>query len=179
MAENETLTIDSRSASRWTPLREQIVSGHSPSNCFADIEREFYRGLRRACELMSRRGVSLERLLTTAFESPSSLEELVGQIGFQIYAGLLLDVVRCQAFLSLEQLVAAWLWAVWDRIRDMIQLDLGGHADDNAFDAKIRGMVERLARLLAQHPSRIPKRPSRSDDQPPDNLDDTLGRSIL
>ena len=179
MAENETLTVDGRTASRWTPLRERISSGQSPSDCFADVEREFYLGLRRACRLMAKRGVPLELLLTTAYESPADLEELVRHTRYQDHASLLLDVVRSQAFLSLEQLVAAWLSAVWDSIRDLLQLDLNGHAHDSSFDAKIRAMLERLARLIARKPSRIPNRPRRSGDKPPEDLDDTLGRSIL
>src|SRR5207248_3543659 len=117
VAENETLTVDGRTASRWEPLRERISSGQSPSDCFADVEREFYFGLRRACRLMARRGVTLECLLTTALENPDALEALVRQTRCQDHASLLLDVVRCQVFLSLEQLVAAWLSAVWDSIR--------------------------------------------------------------
>lgn len=179
MAENETLTVDSRTASRWEPLRERISSGHSPSGCFADVEREFYTGLRRACHVMAKRGVTLECLLTTALENPDALEALVRQTCNQDHASHLLDVIRCQAFLSLEQLVAAWLSAVWDSIRDLLQLDLNGHAHDSSFDARIRAMVDRLARLIARNPSRIPNRPRRSDDRPPDDLDDTLGRSIL
>jgi hypothetical protein len=179
VAENETLTIDDRTASRWEPLRERISSGHSPSSCFADIEREFYQGLRRACRFMRRRGVTLECLLTTAFQNPDALEDLVRQTRCQEYAGLLLNVVRCQVFLSLEQLVAAWLSAVWDSIRDLLWLDLSGHAHDSSFDARIWTMLQRLARLIACDPSRIPKRPRRRDEQPPDDLDDTLRRSIL
>jgi hypothetical protein len=128
---------------------------------------------------MAQRGVPLETLLTTAYERPDDLEALVRQTRCQDYAALLLDVVRGQVFLSLEQLVAAWLSAVWDVIRDLLQLDLNGHADDAAFNARIRSMLNRLARLIARNPARIPKRPHRPDDQPPDDLDDTLNRSIL
>jgi hypothetical protein len=128
---------------------------------------------------MAKRGVTLERLLTTAIDSPNDLEALVRQTRHQHHASLLLDVVRGQTFLSLEQLVAAWLSAVWDLIRDLLQLDLNGHAHDSSFETRIRAMLDRLARLIARNPSRIPSRPRRSSDKPPDDLDDTLGRSIL
>ncbi len=128
---------------------------------------------------MANLGVPLERLLTTAYENPNELEALVRQARYQEYARVLLDVVRCQLFLSLEQLIAAWLSALWDPIRDLLQLDLSCHAQDPSFEAKIRAMLHRLARLIARDPSRIPNRPRRSDELPPDDLDDTLGRSIL
>jgi hypothetical protein len=179
VAENETLTVDRRTASRWEPLRQRIASGHSPSDCFADLEREFYLGLRRACRLMAKRGVTLECLLTTAFANSDALEALVQKTRYQDHANLLLIIVRCQAFLSLEQLVKAWLSAVWDSIHDLLQLDLSSHAHDSSFDDRIREMLDRLARLIARNPSRIPNRPRRSGDQPPDDLDDTLRRSIL
>jgi hypothetical protein len=128
---------------------------------------------------MAQRGVQLERLLITAYESPGDLEALVGQTRSQDYARLLLDVIRSQSFLSLEQLVAAWLSAVWDSIRDLLQLDLSGHALDSSFDIRVSAMMDRLACLIARNPSRIPPRPRRTGDQPPHDLDDTLGRSIL
>src|SRR5579859_3184147 len=96
VAENETLTVDGQTASRWTPLRERISSGQF-SDCFADVEREFYLGLRRACRIMTKRGVPLDVLLTTAYERPSDLEELVRHTRYQDYANVLLDVVRSQA----------------------------------------------------------------------------------
>jgi hypothetical protein len=128
---------------------------------------------------MAKRGATLECLLTTAFANSDALEALVRQTHHQDYASLLLNIVWCQVFLSLEQLVKAWLSAVWDSIRDLLQLDLSGHAHDSSFDARIRVMLDRLARLIARNPSRIPNRPCRSSDQPPDDLDDTLRRSIL
>ncbi len=179
MAENETLTVDGRTASRWRPLREQISSGRSPSECFSEVERQFYLALRSASGLWVKRGVSQELLLVTAFERPQDLEALVRQVCYQDHASLLLDVVRSQALISLEQLVAAWLGAVWDTVRDLLQLDLCGHTADAGFDARVRAMLQRLARLTARNPARIPNRPRRSIDQPPDDLDDTLGRSIL
>jgi hypothetical protein len=181
VAENETLTADGRTASCWDPLRERFASGHSPSHYFADIEERFYFGLRRARALMARRGVTLECLLTTALHNPDALEAIVQQTRLQEYACLLLDVVRArpQDFLSLEQLVAAWLWAVWGAVRDLLQLDLNGHANDASFGARIEAMLNRLARLMACNPTRIPRRPRRPDGQPPDDLDDTLNSSIL
>jgi hypothetical protein len=68
---------------------------------------------------------------------------------------------------------------VWDSIRDMLQLDLNGHGQDASFNARIGAMLDRLARRIARDPSRIPNRPRRSDHQPPNDLDDTLDRSIL
>lgn len=180
VAENETLTVDGRTASRWEPTRQRISSGDSLSDCFLDVQQEFYLGLRRAHRLMAKRGVPLETLLTTAYERPEDLEALVRLTCCQDYARLLLDVVRGgQVFLSLEQLVAAWLSAVWDVIRDLLQLDLNGHADDAGFNARIQSMLNRLARLIARNPARIPNLPRRPDGQPPDDLDDTLKRSIL
>jgi hypothetical protein len=179
VAENETLSVDGRTASRWEPVRRRIASGESPSGCFADIEEQFYLGLRRARRVMADRGVPLQCLLTTAINSPGDLENLVRQTRCQDYATLLLDVVRCQRFLSLEPLVAAWLSAVWESIRDLLQLDLSGHAPDDAFDARVGAMLNRLARLIARNPSRIPRRPPRPNDQPPANLDDALERSML
>jgi hypothetical protein len=178
LAENETLTVDGRTASRWRPLREQIASGESPSGCFAEIERQFYLSLRSACRQMAKQGVTLECLLTTALDNPDELEPLIRQTRNQEHACLLLQVVRCQRFLSLEQLVFAWVLAVWDSIHDLLQLNLNGHALDASFEDKVRGMLNRLARLIARNPTRIPKLPPRPKN-PPNNLDGTLGQSIL
>ena len=178
MAENETLQINGI-ASRWTPIRERVSSGRSPSDCFGDIEREFYRGLKQAGRSMAARGVPLKGLLSTALDRPNDLEALVKQTGCQEHASLLLDVVRCQTFVSTEQLLVAWLSAVWDSVRDLLQLDLCPNAHDPRFDASVRGMVDRIARLMARNPSRIPNRHKRVNDRRLDDLDDTLGRSIL
>jgi hypothetical protein len=178
VAENETLTVDGRTASRWTPLRDRILSGHHPSDCFVAIQEQFYQSLRRTRREIDARGVPFDRLLSTAYEAPCDLEALVRQTRYQDHAKLLLDVVRCQAFLSFKQLIAAWLSAVWDSVRDLLQIDLCDHTRDFTFEARIRSMVRRLARLMARNPSRIPGRPRRSDDDAPDDLDDLLGRSI-
>lgn len=179
MAENETITIDGRTASRWRPVRDRISSGESLSDCFADIQDQFYQGLRRACRLMAKRGVPLDCLLTTALERPEDLETLVRQTRNEDYACLLLEVVRNQSFLSLEHLTPAWLSAVLDSVRDSLQLDLNGHSMDTAFNGKIDAMLDRMARLIAQNPSRIPPRPRTAAGRPSDDLGTTLGKSLL
>jgi hypothetical protein len=178
VAENETLTVDGRTASRWRPLRERLASGEPPTDCFPEVEREFYRALKKACRQWVSRGVSLEGLLTAAAGSPEELEALVRRTRNQDHARHLLDVVRSQTFLSLEPLVSAWLSAVWDSVRDLLQLDLNGRGPGALFEGRIKAMLNRLARLIARTPSRIPKLPPRPKD-PPDDLDGTLRRSIL
>lgn len=178
MAENETLIVDGKTASRWTPIQQRIASGDSPLDCFEDIEEHFYKSLRVVRRDMAKCGVTLERLLSTALNRPDELEAVVRQTRNQVHACLLLDIVRCQSFLSLEQLTLAWLSAVWDSVHDLLQLDLSDHAPNAAFDGKIRVMLNRLARLIAQKPTRIPNLP-RCPKDPPDDLDRTLGQSIL
>jgi hypothetical protein len=179
VAENESLSIDGSIASRCTLLRNQIASEVCPSKRLAKIEDQFYLILRRACRKMANKGVSLESLLGTAFENPESLENLVQQTHYQDIAKILLDVVRSQGFLSFEQLVAEWLSAVWDSVRDELRLDLINHICDNSFNTQIQKMLNRLTRLIARNPSRIPPKPRRSNDRSRSVLDDTLGTSIL
>jgi hypothetical protein len=147
-------------------------------DCFPNIQEQFYRTLRGARSHWNERGVSLERMLDTAMHRPDELERMVRQTGYQDAARWLLEVVRCQQFLSLEQLVRAWLTAVWDFVRGQIQLDICEQPPSAEFDARIRAMLDRLARLIAENPTRIPKRLPSPRDRP-DDLDDTLGHSLL
>lgn len=179
MAENETLTIDGATASRWRPVRQRLWAGTPASDCFADIEREFYRGLRSACSIWVRRGVTLEGLLTAALDRSADLEALFILTGHQPYAGVLLEVARSQPFLSLEGLVLAWLGAVWDSIRDQLCLDLAAGSPTAAFAASLRAMLCRLARLIAANPNRVPPRPPRRPSDERDDLDDLLNRDLL
>jgi hypothetical protein len=152
LAENETLTVGGSTASRWRGVQQRLSSGEAVSECFCDIEEQFYRGLRGASKQWARRGVTLEQMLTTAMDAPERLAELVRQVRNQDHARLLLDVVRRQRFLLLEELVAAWLRAVWESIRDQLQLDIADQADAPAVEERVRAMLRRLARLIARNP---------------------------
>lgn len=179
MAENETLTIDGATASRWRPVRQRLSAGTPASDCFPDIERQFYRSLRSACRKWDRRGVTLEGLLTAALDRSADLEALVRQTGHQDHARVLLEVARSQPFLSLEGLVFAWLEAIWDSIRDQLCFDLAAGTPTAAFNACVRAMLCRLARLIAANPTRVPSRPRRSPTDEGDDLDDFLNRPLL
>lgn len=179
MAENETLTIDGTTASRWRPVRQRLAAGTPASACFSEVERQFYRGLRSACDLWIRRGVTLERLLTAALAQSADLEALVRQTRHQPYACVLLDVARAEQFCSLEGLVFAWLEAIWDSIRDQLCLDLAAGSPTASFQASVRAMLCRLARLIAANPTRVPSRPRRRPTDDGDDLDDLLNRPLL
>lgn len=178
MAENETLTIDGRTASRWRPVQQLLSTGTPASDCYTEIERQFYLGLRSARRLWVERGVTLECLLTTALNRPAELEALVRRTQNQDHARVLLEVVRAGQFASLEQLVLAWLAAIWDSIRDQIRLDLAAGPPTAAFHASMRAMLSRLARLIDANPTRIPNLPRRTTDEG-DDLNDFLNRPLL
>jgi len=123
-------------------------------------------------------GVTLESLLDAALHDSKELEALVRKTRDLDHVRLLLDVVSCQQFLSMERLVFAWVSALWGSVRDLLLLDIGDHSPDAAFDGRIQAMLNRLARLMARDPSRIPNQPPRPKNRP-DDLDDRLGRSLL
>lgn len=180
MAENEILTLDGPTASRWSHIRQLLSSGTPARDCFRDIRQQFYLALRSARRQWAREGVTLEGLLTTALERPCDLEALVRQTRNQDFARVLLEVARSQAFLSLEQLVLAWLTTVWDSIRDQLLLDLAAGPPPTAFEADVRAMLGRLARQIANNPTRIPPLPPRRrGTDKGDDLDDLLNRPLL
>ena len=179
MAENETLSVNGSTASRWRSVQQRLSSGTPASDCFPEIEQQFYRGLRGARRMWGDRDVTLEGLLTVALERPADLEALVRQTRNHDHARVLLDVVRSRQFLSLDQLVFAWLAAVWDSIRDQLRFDLAAGPPTAAFEVGVRAMLGRLARLITANPTRIPNLPRRRPTDDGDDLDDLLNRPLL
>jgi hypothetical protein len=178
LAENETLTVDRSTASRWSGVRQRIASGEPLRECLGDIEKQFYRSLRSEGKIWENRGVSLKHMLETALERPNELEALVWQVGNTDHARILLDIARHQGFLSLEPLLSAWLTRAWESIRTQLQLDIAYPIPDPDFEDGMSAMLDRLARLMAGNPSRVPSLPRRSEQQP-GGLEKVLNRSLL
>ena len=169
MAENETLT---KTASRLRIVQCRLRAGTAVSECFLDIRRPFYLALRAAYGDWEKQGVTPEQLLITALQQPTELKALVRRTGHQQYARILLKVAESERFLGLEQLVGAWLQAVWDSVQDQLELDLRLDPTNDEFRRRVMTMLRSLAESISRRPNRIP-------NVPRPTLDDELNRPFL
>ena len=176
MPENETLNPDSRSANRWRPLRNRLDQGQLPSDLFPDIEDGLYASLRRVYKQWRDRGVDPAALFNAAVNDHAALHDLVRRSEFDSYVQLLEDVVASEPGSNLEELRRGWLDAVWNQVRDQLQLDRHEASRSASFADPVNQMLDRLHRLLTRNPSRIPSRPHRNK---PMDIDNILSRALL
>ena len=92
MPENETLTEDPRSASRWRPVRDKIERDESVASIFPDVEKNFYAMLRRVWERWKEHGVSANEMFEAARNDRSLLRELVNRVRNDDFSRLLTEI---------------------------------------------------------------------------------------
>ncbi len=174
MPENEGLHPDGRTVNRWQALKDLLRSGKQPDDLYADFEVKFYQTLRRFWALLKERGVDPKVLFEVAANNRETLHELVRKTNFDSYARRLEDIVACQPGANAGQLLRGWLDAIWDAVRDQLQLDT--HQVSAGFHDRVRRMLDRLHSRISRDPSRIPRCPSR---KPKSDIDDILGISLV
>ncbi len=176
MPENETLTSDPRTASRWRSLRERLDRGDLPIDLFPEIQREFHNCLRAVYRQWRARGVDPVRLFAAAVADREALLRLVQEARRHDYAQLLRDVAASERDADLGRVVRCWLDLAWDYARTQLQVDRHGGGRHGDFSERAGQMLDHLARGLVENPSRIPRRPSRAK---PPVLDELLGLDLL
>lgn len=177
MPENETLTRDSKTASRWQPICYRLDAGLSPAQVFPDIQDQFYACLGRVLRHWRESGVDLGQLIVAALNDPVSMAQLIRQTRFDDYARVLRDVALGLEVATTEGLIRAFLNAVWESVRDYLQLDFREDAQSFEFTDLVNGMLDRMANSLLLDPSRSPRRPPSKEPRP--DLDTQLGENLL
>jgi hypothetical protein len=176
MPENETLSPDARTASRWQPLRDRVAGGESPDQIFPDLQEQFYRSLRRVFKQWKARGVDPKQLLEAAVTGPAALNDLVARARNDEFARLLQDAIAGEKNPNLEVVVRSFLDSVWEQVRGQLQVDCREDGVSDTFLSRVGQMLERLVMGLLKDPSRVPRRPP-NKESPPD-IDDILDEPL-
>jgi hypothetical protein len=177
MPENETLTPNARNASRWQGVNTRMDGGQTPVEAFPEIQNQFYAALQKVWKQWRARGVEAQSLFDAALEGPEALDALLRQTRFDSYARLIRDCSCGLSAADRESLIRQFLNSAWENARGELQLDRRNEAMGEDFNSQINDMLERMVRSLVNNPNRFPSRPPRRE--PPTNLDDLLGESLL
>lgn len=173
MPENETLDV--KTADRRLPIRDRLDRGESIIDILDDIEVALYRAVQRGLKQWKDRSVDPAALFDAAADGSEALPILLGKLKSDDFARLLGSVAD-EPCLDRDGLIHRWVYAVWDRVRDLIQLDRREATRQPDFIGRVGRMLDRLARRLAEDPSKAPPRPRRAR---PTDIDAKIGRSLL
>jgi hypothetical protein len=177
MPENETLVYDTRSASRWNPVRERMDGGQAPADLFPEIQHQFYAALQKVWRQWRERGVDAAQLFDAALIDRSALRGLIKKLSFDRNAQLVRDIAAGRQDADMEYLIGDFVNAAWEDVETRLGLDRRYESQSLEFTGQVQRMLSRIARCLINNPSRIPNRPSRNE--PPPDLDTQLGESLL
>lgn len=177
MPENETLVHDTRSASRWRPIRERMDRGQTPTELFPEIQDQFYAYGQKVWKQWKERGVDAAQLFDAARNDPQALRNLIKQASFDRNAQLLGDVAADIQDADMERLIRRFVDAVWEEVECLLQLNRREEAQSLEFIRQSQRMLNRIVSSLLNNPSRFPNRPSRNEPLP--DLDTQLGESLL
>jgi hypothetical protein len=176
MPENETLSPEARTASRWQPLRDRVAGGESPDQIFPDLQEQFYRSLRRVFKQWKARGVDPKQLLEAAVAGPAALNDLVARTRNDEFARSLQDAIAGEKDRNLEVVIRSFLDSVWEQVRSQLRLDCREDGVPDSFLGRVDQMLERLVRGLLKDPSRVPRRPPQK--APPRDIGEILQESL-
>lgn len=177
MPENETLTHDAGTASRWRPIAHRLDGGATPSELFAEIQTEFYRLFQRLWKQWKRRGVDPAQLFDAALNSGTDFRDILRRLANDSYARFLYEVARDTESADRERLIQEYVEEVWKNAEGELQLNRRDESRSLEFTAHVQRMLSRIIGSLIADPSRIPSQPPRSE--PPSDLDTELNRSLL
>ena len=176
MPENETLSLDPRMGSRWIPMQQRIAKGESFEVFFRDFQEQFRLALKCVFKQWEVRGVNRKKMFEAALSDPSHFINLVKQTGHEEYARLLKDVSSNRVSSSSHKLTRSFLNAVFDRIRDIIQIDRYEDFEKNIFLNRADRWLDSLTSSLIEKSFRVPRRSSRDASL---GLEDLLNKSLL
>jgi len=188
MAENESLDLGNPGAQRWNQVHDAVRKGQPVVDVAKKVKRKLPAALRKAFKEFAEKGVSFEEFLANRHD-PGALRGLVRKCQGHEYAHLFFETAAAEAGSDDQQVVAAFLDAIIERVTDQIAQTVAGTPQWPSFPdirhylgqvkQEVQPDVQRIADKLGHDPTWKPTASRSNKGEHTDPTKEMMDMSLL